>query len=330
MRHITQFTQLLQLSLIAALLAIAPQVSAKDVPKQWQQAWPETDFSQHSIDFSSIRSGGPPRDGIPSIDNPQFKTASRITGLQAQESVISLSINDDARAYPLRILMYHEIVNDVVGDVPVAVTYCPLCNASMVFKRNVEGQVLEFGTTGKLRKSDMVMYDRQSESWWQQFTGEAIVGDYTGTSLTPVPSRIESFRSFKQRHPHGKVLVPNDPNAKPYGTNPYTGYDDTARSPFLYRGEYDGPVPAMERVVAVGKDAWPLSLLRRKKRITHNGLEISWEHGRVSALDDREVAEGREVGNVTVTRDREEVVYHLPFAFAFKAFHPDGVIHARE
>ncbi len=139
--------------------------------RQWERAWPLTDFTKHSVDLNDIKSGGPSKDGIPSIDRPHFAPAQTVTALGTIEPVISLSINGDARAYPLRVLMRHEIVNDVGGGVPVAVTYCPLCNAAIVFERTVDGDVVEFGTTGNLRNSDLVMYDRSTESWWQQFTG---------------------------------------------------------------------------------------------------------------------------------------------------------------
>jgi hypothetical protein len=132
--------------------------------------------------------------------------------------------------------MWHEIVNDVVGGVPVSVTFCPLCNTAVVFDRRVDERVLDFGTTGKLRYSDLVMYDRQTESWWQQFLGEAIIGELTGAVLTVVPARIESFARFRARAPEGRVLVPNSPALRRYGANPYAGYDTSAR-PRFYFGE---------------------------------------------------------------------------------------------
>src|SRR5713226_9119149 len=155
-------------------------------PARWRSEWPRTDFSKHSIAFAEIRSGGPPKDGIPAIDAPRFEqlVSGKPTGGSAAlgdtEPVITLSIGNDARAYPLRVLIWHEIANDTVGSIPVTVTYCPLCNAALVFERVAAGRVLDFGTTGKLRHSDLVMYDRQTESWWQQFIGEAIVGAMTG------------------------------------------------------------------------------------------------------------------------------------------------------
>lgn len=144
-------------------------------PGSWRAEWSRTDFSRHTVPLQEIKSGGPPKDGIPSIDAPRFERLNdgAASGWAARirdaEPVISLAIRDDARAYPLSVLIWHEIVNDIAGGTPVAVTYCPLCNASLVFERTVEDRVLDFGTTGKLRNSDLVMYDRQTESWWQQF-----------------------------------------------------------------------------------------------------------------------------------------------------------------
>ncbi|MFC3323608.1 DUF3179 domain-containing (seleno)protein [Mesorhizobium cantuariense] len=111
----------------------------------------------------------------------------------------------------MRVMIWHEIVNDVVGGIPVTVTYCPLCNTGIIVDRRLDGRTLDFGTTGKLRNSDLVMYDRQTESWWQQYGGEAIVGDLAGRSLKILSSRLESLKSFRERAPEGRVLVPNDP-----------------------------------------------------------------------------------------------------------------------
>lgn len=297
------------------------------IPERWLYEWSDTDFSKTNIIFKEILSGGPSKDGIPSIDDPQFKAVGNVNNIGKKEPVISLNIKGDVRAYPVRILMFHEIVNDTVGGIPVAITYCPLCNAALVFDRRLDGRILDFGTTGKLRLSDMVMYDRQSESWWQQFTGEGIVGDYTGKMLSVLPSRIESFTLFRERHPDGRVLVPNNDRLRRYGQNPYVKYD-SKRWPFLFKGDYDGAVPPLSRVIAIGADAWPLSLLQRKKIIEHEGLTLSWQAGQNSALDSRNIKRGKDVGNVTVTKGGIDVVYHIPFAFAFKAFNPKGTIYS--
>ncbi len=306
-------------------------------PDAWQREWPNTDFSKHSIEFDDIMSGGPPKDGIPSIDAPEFVALDDEVGLGPQEPVIALTINGDMRAYPLGILIWHEIVNDVVGGVPVAVTYCPLCNSAIVFDRRVDGRVLEFGTTGKLRFSDLVMYDRQTESWWQQFLGEAIVGAMTGTRLKMIPVRVESFERFKARAvaakaTAAKVQVPNQPSMRRYGYNPYAGYDGMAR-PFLYRGAYRGEVAPLAYVVAVGARAWSLELLRQRRRLEVDDLVLSWQKGQNSALDTSRISDGRDIGNVVVQRRTADgltdVVHDLTFAFVFHAFYPDGVLHAK-
>ena len=142
-------------------------VAALADPSFWKHEWPNTDFSVSSVEnWVEIMSGGPGRDGIPALVDPEFEPVAAKSGLGAREAVIALEMQGEARAYPLRYLMWHEIVNDEVGGVPVAVTFCPLCNSAVSFDRRVGGQVLTLGVTGKLRASDMVMYDRESESWW--------------------------------------------------------------------------------------------------------------------------------------------------------------------
>ena len=168
-KNFVPLTAILILATIVLLGIALSRVDAASYPNSWNDDWPKTDFSIHSVDLGEIFSGGPPKDGIPSIDAPNFVPVSQVKDLGAQEPVIGLHVNGEARAYPLRILMWHEIVNDEIGGIPVTVTYCPLCNSSIVFDRRLDGQVLDFGTTGNLRNSDLVMYDRQTESWWQQF-----------------------------------------------------------------------------------------------------------------------------------------------------------------
>lgn len=320
------------LSLILPLLflALSGPALAAEVPRSWAAEWPRTDFGRASVDLGEILSGGPPKDGIPPIDDPVFVDVDDETTLAGDEPVIGLSIDGDARAYPLRILIWHEIVNDVVGDTPVAVTYCPLCNAAIVFDRRVDGRTLSFGTTGKLRHSDLVMYDRATESWWQQFLGQAIVGEMTGKTLQSVPARLESLERFRNRHPDGRVQVPNDPTLRPYGRNPYVGYD-TAVQPFLYAGDLPPGVPAMAYVVAVEGQAWTLDLVRQRKRIRSGDIVISWEPGNRSALDTAAITKGRDVGNVVVQRETAsgpvDIPYDLTFAFVFHAFRPDAPLH---
>lgn len=296
-------------------------------PASWKhEGWSRTDFAKSKIRWEEILSGGVPKDGIPSIDNPEFKPVAEIKDLAPTEAVVGLEINGDARAYPLRILIWHEIVNDVVGGVPATITYCPLCNSSIVFDRRLGERILDFGTTGKLRNSDLVMYDRQTDTWWQQFTGEAIVGELLGAELKLIPARLEAFRDFEARHPDGKVLVPNHPTMRRYDVNPYAGYD-TSATPFLYRGDMPKGIEPMARVVVVKVDRKaPLIVtmehLRKAGSLTLSGVKLVWRAGQASAVDVPEIAKGRDVGTVEATRDGAAVPYDVIFAFAAHAFHP--------
>ena len=315
--------------LVSAALVLLPAAAWAN-PNAWRlQGW-KTDFEIATVPLGEIISGGPPRDGIPPIDEPTFKTAAEITDIAAREPVIVYPLNAAARAYPLRVLMWHEIVNDTVDGRPVAVTYCPLCNASIVFDRRVNGRVLDFGTTGLLRKSDLVMWDRQTESWWQQFSGEAIVGRLVGTSLKLLPSQVMSFEQYRTRWPKGLVLVPTDPGFRRYGRNPYANYED-AQTPFLYRGQLPKGIPAMARVVIArhGKmrPAVSLALLSERREVTLQGVTFRWRPGQASALGASEIAKGKDVGTVEVVdTSGQPVVHDITFAFVFSAFVKDAAV----
>lgn len=265
--------------------------------------FPKTDFDNRSIEFDDILSGGPPKDGIPSIDSPQFSSAEEASEwLGNQEPVVAYVDGGDARAYPLQILIYHEIVNDTVNDKPVTVTFCPLCNASIVFDRTIESQVLDFGTTGRLRNSDLIMYDRQSESWWQQFTGKGIIGKYNEVRLEKLPSLIVSFETFTDAYPDGKILNRETGHSRPYGNNPYSGYDNINNSPFLYNGPEDPRLRPMERILSLSADDMPSLLIPTSKMEANPLLQLEFNNEPVvvvaissaaSALDKNSIAESR-------------------------------------
>lgn len=314
---------------MAVMLVAAAAVVAAASPASWRgQGW-KTDFSRTAVPLTEIVAGGPARDGIPPIDRPQFKPGREVKDIGDREPVIAFPLDDDARAYPLRVLMWHEIVNDTVAGKPVAVTYCPLCNAALVFDRRVAGRVLDFGTTGLLRNSDLVMWDRQTESWWQQFTGEAIVGSFVGTTLKMLPSRVLSYGEFVSRWPNGAVLVPNDPRLRQYGRNPYLNYDE-GLAPVLFRGELPKGLPAMARVVVArtgeGPVAVSLAFLAQRGRIDHRGVSFVWRSGQASALGSAEIAKGKDVGSVDVTKDGSALVHDVTFAFVLNAFAKDVVV----
>jgi hypothetical protein len=265
-----------------------------------------TDFSQHSIPYNEILSGGPPKDGIPALDQPQFVSIQEADSwLRDPEPVILVQVGDDARAYPIQILMWHEIVNDTVGGEPLIVTFCPLCNTAIAFKRTVNGQILDFGTTGRLRYSNLIMYDRQTETWWQQATGDAIVGELLGAQLEFYPAVIIAWEEFVSQFPDGKVLSQETGFNREYGRNPYFGYDDINGSPFLY----DGPatpnqLPPIARVLTVELNneavAYPYETLSGvhvvNDSVGGDEIVVIWQAGVASPLDRRDTATGRDVG----------------------------------
>ncbi len=282
-----------------------PAASSLDDRATFSTAGWKTDFARHSVPFREITSGGPPKDGIPPVDRPKFEEASaKVEWLKENEPVVALQVGGDARAYPIQILMWHEIVNDTVGGTPVTVTLCPLCNTAIAFDRRLDGTVYDFGTTGNLRYSDLVMYDRQTESWWQQITGEGIVGELTGKRLTMLPASIISFKDFQSAYPKGKVLSRDTGFRRAYGKNPYTGYDDIRSSPFLFRGPSDGRLPPMQRVVTVSVDgqhaAYPFSILEERRAVNHRvgqtDLVVLWAPGTASALDRSDISQSRDIG----------------------------------
>ncbi len=269
-------------------------------------------FPEPLVETSEIISGGPPPDGIPPIDEPHFVDVDEADEwIEDREPVVWLRVDDDVRAYPVQILIWHEIVNDTVGGTPVAVTYCPLCNTAVSFERVVNGVETTFGTSGRLFNSALVMYDRATESLWSHFTGEAIVGVLTGEQLEIIPSPLLAWSDFKADHPDALVLdVERTGHNRAYGTNPYTGYDDPDGRPFLFRGDVDERASAQQRVVAVEigdvARAWTLEAISGGEAAATNTevgdqqIAILWRAGQSTALEDRDVAGGRDVGSVAV------------------------------
>jgi len=293
-----------RLLVLFAMLLPVTTVEAQSWPRLQTAEWTKTNFDKMSIEPDEIMSGGPPKDGIPAIDRPQFITLEAASEwLDENEPVIAFEHGGMARAYPLQILIFHEIVNDEVGGKPFAVTFCPLCNASIVFARDHNGVVLDFGTTGRLRKSDLVMYDRQTESWWQQFTGEGIVGDYTGDKLTQVPSQIVSFETFQEAFPEGEVLSKETGFQRQYGQNPYQGYDSIHNTPFLYQGKTDPRLRPMERVLSIpsgdGYHLVPLTELEDTSvlsmQLEGSDVVVFAPGVAASALDQSEIAASRDI-----------------------------------
>ncbi len=268
-------------------------------------------FPTPLIDPDQVLSGGPPPDGIPPIDEPTFETASEIEWLSETEPVLSLTVGGETRAYPIQVMTWHEIVNDTVGGVPVAVTYCPLCNSGVAFEREAAGRLLSFGTSGRLYADNLVMYDRQTETLWPQLTGLASIGVLTGEQLTAIPMGPVDWASFRDAHPEALVLSRETGFDRPYGKNPYEGYDNPETPPlFDLPGPLDDRLTVKTRVVGLDLGGEQLAITRdrlARERVVHltlGGQDLVAVHapGQASALDDEQIADGEDIGTVAVFR----------------------------
>ncbi len=282
-----------------------PLVSELDSPPSALDDMFDASFPPPLIPPEEVLSGGPPPDGIPAIDNPQFAPIDQIDFVADNEPVLVLDIGGDVRAYPIQIMIWHEIANDVVGGVPVTVSFCPLCNSAVAFKRTQpDGTVLDFGTSGRLYFSSLVMYDRQTESLWTHFDGTAVIGVLTGTTLEKIPLSTVSYADFREAHPEGVVLTRDTGFTRNYGRNPYPGYDDVNTAPFLFRGEADGRLPAQTKVVAVRGENETVAVTQEflaEKRVIPFEVDGTTvvallQPGTSSGLDSVNISEGREVG----------------------------------
>ena len=269
----------------------------------------DTDWTKRTVDdWSEFLRGlqqTDPRDGIPPIDQPVFESVALASEwLGPREPGALVQLNGEARFYPLSIMTAHEIVNDVIGNTPVAVTYCPLCNTAISFDRRVDGEVLRFGVSGLLRNSDLVMWDDQTTSLWQQVTGEGVVGTHAGVQLDLIVTSIVSFDQFRENFPDGKSLAAESARGRgSYGRNPYVGYSSSPQ-PFLFAGEADDRLPALSRVVGVtdGDVVASYSFERLQQEQVVNdvveGREIAilWAGDTADALDMPSIASSEAIG----------------------------------
>ena len=284
-------------------LAQAETTAREDVPSALRDVT-DPRLPAPLVDPEEILSGGPPPDGIPAIDRPRFQRVADVGWLADREPVLALELGGEARAYPVQILTWHEIVNDTVAGTPVAVTYCPLCNSAIAFDRRLGERVLDFGTSGRLYRSALVMYDRQTESLWTHFLGQAVAGTLTGSQMEAHPVATVSWGDFRRAHPGGWVLSRDTGHRRSYGRNPYPGYDDVGTSPFLFQGKVDGRLAAKTRIVGIrrGEEAVAVALDALERRrvletsVDGQPLSVWLKPGTASALDAGSVAAGRDVG----------------------------------
>lgn len=269
----------------------------------------KTDLSKKTIDLRELRSGGPPKDGIPAIFEPRFVGVDEAEEwLADKEPVLMVRYAGETRAYPLQILIFHELANDQIGDLSILVSYCPLCNSAITFDRRIDGVVHTFGVSGMLRNSDMVMYDRQTDSLWQQLTGDGLVGEHAGKQLRLVSSQVVPWDSFAKSFPEGKVLSRQTGHTRRYGTTPYGGYEFSNRLMLPVAVNRQVDVRPMERMLTLtlaGKvRAHTFDSLRRRRvteeKVNDHRYVVFYEPTALTTMDTRNIADSRAVGSVGV------------------------------
>lgn len=279
------------------------------------------DLSNSLIPSKDILIGGPPRDGIPSIDNPKFLKANAAKFIRPADRVIGITINGESRAYPINILNWHEIVNDQIQGVPVSVTYCPLCGTGLVYEAKVKGRVLKFGVSGLLYNSDVLLYDRQTESLWSQILSKGINGPMKGQKLTMIPSSQTSWASWLKKNPNTKVLSTDTGFSRDYSRSPYGNYDQNSDTYF--------PVSARSRAYHAKE---------RVLGITINGKHKAYPFVELGKLGTNSLKDTFQGQNLTINFDvanRDGQVLDAKgkplelvngFWFAWYAFHQDTAV----
>ncbi|MBI3606921.1 MAG: DUF3179 domain-containing protein [Nitrospirae bacterium] len=282
------------------------------------------DLTKRSIALDQIVAGGPPRDGIPALTDPTFVPASSAAFLQDDDRVIGLQLNGPARAYPIKILNWHEVVNDRVGGAPVVVTYCPLCGTGMVFDALIHDRRALFGVSGLLSQSDVLLYDRDTESLWSQLRQEAVTGARIGTRLTLLPALHTTWGAWRTEHPETLVLSTDTGHARDYQTDPYRGYASTPRL-FFDVAARDSRLHPKEWVLGVERGgqtkAYPFSVLETRDapvcdRLGDQPIVVHFDpKTRTARATD---PNGRPIPSVAASW------------FAWYAFHPDTAIYRPE
>ena len=277
-----------------------------------------SDGTKYIVDPSKIRGGGPPKDGIPSIDNPKYVTVDAADEwIEDNELVLALSYKGAKRVYPLQIMVFHEIVNDNVAGDPILITYCPLCGSGIAFERIINNEEVEFGTSGKLFNSNLVMYDRKTDTYWTQIGGQAIIGELTGMKLEPVSIDTVTWRDWKAAHPDSEVLSQNTGFFRDYGRDPYGNYYEDSFLIFPVDNEDDRIHP---KTVIYGIEVDGVYKAYEEDDVINAGGELI---DAVSGVNVKVERDSAGLVKITNTDTGEEIVKERDFWFAWYAFHPN-------
>lgn len=282
------------------------------------------DISNAIIPRDEIVGGGPPRDGIPSIDRPRFIAHGAVDFLRDDDLVVSLEIEGETRAYPLRILVWHEIVNDVIGARPIAVTYCPLCGTAMVFDRHINGRTLSFGVSGLLYQSDVLMFDRETESLWSQLAMKAISGKLAGTELRLLSADQQTWRAWREKHSEGEVLSTQTGYSRDYGRNAYSGYEKSEQTMF--------PVPSHR--TELPKKEWVLGVILNGRAKAYRIAEVAKQRRVQDKIGNEQIEVSydseQQLPAVVNKRTGERIPFIKAYWFAWQAFYPETELYRQE
>jgi hypothetical protein len=303
---------------IGALILVALLGCAQDQPSTIKV---DDQGVKYIVDPAKILGGGPPKDGIPSIDEPRFvSVAEADRWIQDNELVLAINHKGIKRVYPFQILVWHEIVNDTIAGDPILVTYCPLCGSGIAYERILDGEASEFGTTGKLYNSNLVMYDRKTDTWWTQIDGKAIVGELTGQELTEVSIDTVTWREWKDQHPDSQVLSQDTGFSRPYGRDPYGSYYEDSFLMFPVENEDQRIHP---KTVIFGIEVNGVYKAYKEEDVIRLGVFEDTVEGVRIRIE-------RKIDGTVTFRDLEakrEIVKERDFWFAWYAFHPDTLVY---
>jgi len=278
---------------------------------------------KYIVDPAKLVGGGPPKDGIPSIDDPKFVSVEEADGyIQDNELVLAIIYKGIKRVYPLQIMVWHEIINDSIADDPVLITYCPLCGSGIAFERKIDGEEVEFGVSGKLYNSNLVMYDRKTNSYWTQVDGLAIVGELSGTKLKLLPIDTVIWRDWKKEHPDSEVLSQETGYVRAYGRDPYGSYYEDSFIWFPVENRDDRIHP---KTVIFGIEVDGVFKAYKEKDLEDVRI-IEDSIGKVGIRIERDDAGSVHITNLETA---EEIVPQRGFWFAWYAFHPDTQLYTK-
>ncbi len=276
---------------------------------------------KYIVPREKILSGGPPKDGIPSIDNPKFISVQEADAwIEDNELVLAIIHKEIKRVYPLQILVWHEIVNDNIANDPILITYCPLCGSGIAYERTINQEAVEFGTSGKLYNSNLVMYDRKTETYWSQIDGKAIYGELTGQELKPISINTVPWREWKAAHPDSEVLSQDTGFYRQYGKDPYGNYYEDSFLLFPVEQESSRIHP---KTVIFGIEVNGTHKAYKEEDLIKEGIILD----EIKGVEIKIERDKSGIVKITNMQTGEEIIKERDFWFAWYAFHPDTLLY---